>query len=52
MNPTAATRSETPLPSEPLDVSLEADGLTVLERNFARHGDAFRIFSPLLSRQI
>ncbi len=52
MNPTAATRSEPPLASEPLDVSFESDGLTVLERNFALHGDAFRIFSPLLSRQI
>jgi cytochrome P450 len=52
MNPTAAIRSDPPLATEPLDVSFESDGLTVLERNFALHGDAFRIFSPLLSRQI
>jgi enediyne biosynthesis protein E7 len=52
MNPAAAPRSEPPLASEPLDVSFESDGLAVLERSFALHGDAFRIFSPLLSRQI
>jgi cytochrome P450 len=43
---------EPPLASEPLDISFESDGLSVLERNFALHGDAFRIFSPLLDRQI
>ena len=46
------SRPEPPLASEPLDISFESDGLTVLERNFALHGDAFRIFSPLLERQI
>ena len=46
------SRREPPLAAEPLDISFESDGLTVLERNFALHGDAFRIFSPLLERQI
>jgi cytochrome P450 len=45
-------RPEPPLASEPLDISFESDGLSVLERNFALHGDAFRIFAPLLERQI
>jgi hypothetical protein len=44
--------SEPPLASEPLDISFESDGLSVLERKFALHGDAFRIFSPPLDRQI
>jgi cytochrome P450 len=45
-------KSEPPESAEPLDISFETDGLAVLERNFALHGDAFRIFSPLLDRRI
>jgi cytochrome P450 len=47
-----SSRPEPPLAAEPLDISFESDGLSVLERNFALHGDAFRIYSPLLKRQI
>jgi enediyne biosynthesis protein E7 len=49
---TVPVRSPPPLASEPLDISFESDSLTVLERNFALHGDAFRIFSPALERHI
>jgi len=38
--------------SLPLDITFESDGLSVLERNFARHGDAFRVFSPVLQRHV
>ena len=45
-------RSPPPVASEPLDISFESDALSVLERNFAVHGDAFRMFSPVLQRPI
>jgi len=45
-------KSQPPESAEPLDITFETDGLSVLERNFALHGDAFRIFSPLLGRPI
>jgi len=43
---------EPSLASEPLDISFESDALSVLESNFALHGDAFRVFSPLLQRHV
>ncbi len=41
-----------PLASEALDVSFETDALGTLTRLFARHGDAFRVRSPALRREI
>jgi enediyne biosynthesis protein E7 len=41
-----------PLAAETLDISFETDALGVLTRLFAQHGDAFRIFSPALGREI
>jgi cytochrome P450 len=41
-----------PLAAESLDISFETDALSVLTRLFAEHGDAFRIFSPALGREI
>jgi cytochrome P450 len=52
MNAPVAMRSPPPVASEPLDISFESDALSVLERNFAVHGDAFRMFSPVLQRPI
>jgi enediyne biosynthesis protein E7 len=44
--------SQPPESAEPLDISFESDALAVLLRNFALHGDAFRMFSPALNRQV
>ena len=52
MSATVPMRSPPPLASDSLDISFESDSLTVLERNFALYGDAFRIFSPALRRPI
>jgi cytochrome P450 len=41
-----------PLVAETLDISFETDALGVLMRLFARYGDAFRIHSPALGREI
>lgn len=41
-----------PLAAGSLDISFETDALSVLTRLFAEHGDAFRIFSPALGREI
>ena len=43
---------EPPESSEPLDISFESDALSVLVRNFAIHGDAFRMYSPALKRHV
>jgi len=43
---------ELPEASEPIDVSFESDALSVLERNFALLGDAFRIYAPILQRHL
>ena len=52
MSAPAAFRPEPPDASEPIDISFESDALSVLERNFAVHGDAFRIYSPILQRHL
>ncbi len=52
MSAPVAIRPEPPEASESLDISFESDALSVLERNFAIHGDAFRMFSPALQRHI
>ena len=52
MSAPAACRREPPASTEPLDISFESDALSVLTRNFALHGDAFRMFSPALQRHI
>ena len=41
-----------PAAAESIDISFETDALSVLERNFALHGDAFRVFSPALKRDL
>ncbi len=41
-----------PAATESVDISFESDALPVLERNFALHGDAFRLFSPALQRHL
>jgi cytochrome P450 len=41
-----------PLAAETLDIGFETDALTTLTQLFERHGDAFRIFSPALGREI
>ena len=52
MNTPAARHCEPHIASGPLDITFESDALPVLERNFALHGDAFRMFSPALQRHI
>ena len=52
MSAPAAFRPGLPDASEPIDVSFESDALSVLERNFALHGDAFRIYAPILQRHL
>ena len=41
-----------PLADETLDITFETDALPTLTQLFARHGDAFRVFSPALGREI
>lgn len=41
-----------PLANETLDISFETDALGVLTRLFHQHGDAYRILSPALGREI
>ena len=45
-------QSEPPVSSEPLDISFESDALSTLVRNFETYGDAFRMFSPALQRDL
>jgi cytochrome P450 len=52
MNAQTAVRAEPPLAHETLDISFETDALSALVRMFEAHGDAFRVFSPALGRQI
>ena len=52
MSVPVATELLPPDAGESLDISFESDALSVLERNFALHGDAFRIFSPALQRDL
>jgi cytochrome P450 len=41
-----------PLAAENLDITFETDALSALVRMFERHGDAFRVHSPALGREI
>ena len=41
-----------PLASSPLDITFETDALRVLAAEFDRHGDAFRVHSPALGRDL
>jgi enediyne biosynthesis protein E7 len=41
-----------PESAESIDISFASDALTPLVRNFATHGDAFSIYSPVLQRQL
>jgi len=52
MNASPAVATDPPAASEPLDITFESDALSVLERNFALHGDAFRMFAPVLQRPV
>ena len=52
LNAPVTMRSLPPIASEPLDITFESDALSVLERNFALLGDAFRMFSPVLQRHL
>ena len=52
MSAQTAIRPEPPLADEVLDISFETDALSALSRMFATHGDAFRVFSPALGREI
>jgi len=52
MNSPTAIHGEPPLSAEALDISFESDALSPLVRNFAIHGDAFRMHSPALHRHI
>jgi len=52
MNPRAAAHPEPPLSPQPLDISFESDALSPLVGNFADYGDAFRMFSPALQRDV
>jgi cytochrome P450 len=52
MRTQSAVRPQPPLAGEALDISFETDALSALVRMFDAHGDAFRVFSPALGRQI
>jgi cytochrome P450 len=43
---------EPPLAASTLDITFETDALRVLADEFARHGDAFRVHSPALQRDL
>ena len=45
-------QSQPPESPEPIDISFASDALTPLVRNFAAHGDAFRMYSPVLKRHL
>src|SRR5690349_17742488 len=46
------TSFQPPLAESPLDITFETDALRVLVDEFERHGDAFRVHSPALERDI
>jgi len=52
MSVQTAIQPDPPLASETLDISFETEALSTLIRMFDAHGDAFRVFSPVLGRQI
>jgi cytochrome P450 len=52
MRAQAAPPREPPLASATLDITFETDALDVLRREFERLGDAFRIHSPALGRDM
>ena len=51
-SPANAMHSQPPESSEPIDISFASDALSPLVRNFAIHGDAFRMYSPVLKRHL
>jgi len=48
----AIASHEPPLATSMLDVTFQTDALPVLAREFERHGDAFRVHSPALGRDL
>jgi cytochrome P450 len=52
MRTQTASSREPPLASATLDITFETDALDVLQREFDRLGDAFRIRSPALGRDM
>ncbi len=52
MNALAQPICEPPLASEPLDITFESDALSTLVRMFEQCGDAFRVRSPTLDKDI
>lgn len=52
MNTQVQPLCEPPLAPEPLDISFETDALSSLVRMFNRCGDAFRVHSPALQRNV
>jgi enediyne biosynthesis protein E7 len=50
--PTNAMPALPPESAESIDISFASDALTPLVRNFALHGDAFRMYSPTLQRHL
>jgi len=52
MQPQFATPNEPPRADETLDITFETDALTTLVGLFARHGDAFRAYSPAIDRDL
>ncbi len=52
MNAQVQPVCEPPLASEPLDITFESDALSTLVRMFEQCGDAFRVRSPTLQKDI
>ncbi|MDQ3024684.1 MAG: cytochrome P450 [bacterium] len=52
MNAQVQPACEPPLASEPLDITFESDALSTLVRMFEQCGDAFRVRSPTLQKDI
>ncbi len=52
MNTQVQPLCDPPLAPEPLDISFETDALSSLVRMFHRCGDAFRVHSPALQRDV
>jgi cytochrome P450 len=52
MRAQAIASHEPPLATSTLDITFQADALPVLVREFERHGDAFRLHSPALGRDL
>jgi cytochrome P450 len=52
MRAQAMSSLQPPLASSTLDITFETDALRVLAAEFERHGDAFRVHSPALRRDL